>query len=99
MPGHSNITHYGQGVSGTQLAGTANGDAFAALVCPYCGKTVMGAVIAHTNPSEGRRVAWIRCTSCDLGVVDNAGQIAPSPKIGEDVEGLPNDVAEAYEEA
>jgi hypothetical protein len=98
MPGHSNIVHYGQDVSGTQLAGTANSGAFIALTCPHCGKSVMGAVVAHTQ-SEAPQVSWIRCTGCNSGVVHINGQVVPSPKVGEDVEGLPNDVAEAYDEA
>lgn len=97
MPGHGNVTHYGQGVSGTQLAGTANAEAFEEIDCPHCGKSSMGAVIAQTV--ESVHVAWIRCTACSYGVVRNGNQLAPSSPIGEAIDGLPTDVAEAYEEA
>jgi hypothetical protein len=57
----------------------------------------MGAVIGETD--EAPHVAWIRCTACDGGVVMNGPVLSPSPRLGEDIDGLPTDVAEAYDEA
>ena len=97
MPGHTRVTHYGESHYGTQLAGVGNEAAFITIKCPLCNANVVGAVVAESNDQP--RVQWIRCTGCDRGVVANEGALSPSPKIGEEVTGLPADVADAYDEA
>jgi hypothetical protein len=97
MPRHSDVTHYGAGVSGTQLDGANRKGAICRIKCSLCGESAVGAVVAETV--DPPKVVWIRCTTCDRGLVSNDGALAPSLKMGEDIEGLPSDVAEAHDEA
>jgi hypothetical protein len=97
MPRHSDVTHYGAGVSGTQLDGTNREGAICRIKCSLCGESAVGAVLAETV--DAPKVVWTGCTTCDRGLVSNDGAFAPSLKMGEDIEGLPSDVAEAHDEA
>jgi Domain of unknown function (DUF4145) len=97
MPGHNRITHYGEQLAGTQLAGVGTEAAFTPIKCPLCGANAVGAVVAETV--EQPKVQWIRCTGCSKGVVANEGVLSPSPKVGDDIDGLAPDVADAHDEA
>nr|BFE55634.1 hypothetical protein GCM10020063_001600 [Dactylosporangium thailandense] len=98
MAGHNNIAHFGSNGSNVSLLDTYQDRAFRALTCPHCGSIATGAVIAIVvNETPG--VRWIRCPGCGNGIVENNGRLSPSPKLGENVDGLPAEVAEAYDEA
>ncbi len=86
MPGHGNVMHYNQNAPNNQSADISRPDAYLALTCPHCGKNAMLAVVAMVI-NEGPPVLWARCTACQRGIVENEDQIAPSPKIGDEVEG------------
>lgn len=100
MPGHGGIYHYLQNAPNAISRDVAHAEAHDQFVCPHCGDSVVGAVIAATRQDAGLvGVQWIRCPSCHQGVVKNTGMLAPSAPAGEAVDGLPPDVAAAYAEA
>jgi hypothetical protein len=71
-----------------------------AFTCGHCGRDVSGAVLANTNDHLGRPVRWLQCTSChEASVQSSGGTIYPAGKFGPNIEGLPPDVAAAYDEA
>jgi Domain of unknown function (DUF4145) len=98
MPGHGNIIHFMGNAPNSSAANVADANATRTMICPHCGNSVMAAVIAQTH-AEAPAVAWLRCASCNSGAVDNNGRLWPSPMVGEAVDGLPAEVAAAYEEA
>ena len=98
MPGHSGVNYYMNGAPAVSNGSMTETDAWTSLTCPHCGKSASAAVIARVN-RESPPVIWLRCQACGKGIVENEGQIAPAPKLGEDVDGLPGDVAAAYDEA
>lgn len=63
--------------------------------CGHCGAKVSGAVVAcHEN------IKWLLCPSCGDGSVrDRNLNIHPGVAFGPHITGLPNEIAEAYEEA
>jgi hypothetical protein len=73
-------------------------DSWHTYTCGLCGTKVSGAVIASVN-SQGRQNRWLACTSCGDGSVEVIGAIYPGVKFGPPIEGLPADVAAAYDEA
>jgi hypothetical protein len=97
VPGHSNILHV-TGAPGTMTAGTSDILAWRPMACTGCERTSNAAVIALVH-GEGPPVTWLRCPVCGHGMVDNAGAVSPPALLGESVDGLPQDVADAYNEA
>lgn len=70
-------------------------DGWYAYTCAHCGNQVSGAVLGVYEQTR-----WLICTSCGEGsVLTNSGLVYPSVRYGPKVEGLPADVAAAYEEA
>lgn len=68
--------------------------------CPYCARDVTGAVVAsYAAPGLGPWCLWLRCPRCGKGAVLEEGILHPSAPFGPDIEGLPVQVAEAYDEA
>jgi hypothetical protein len=68
--------------------------------CPYCARDVTGAVVAsYAAPGPGPWCLWLRCPRCGKGAVLEEGILHPSAPFGPDIEGLPVQVAEAYDEA
>lgn len=66
--------------------------------CGHCGREVTGFVVGVLPGSQ-----WMVCSSCHLGSVLITQQVPyvlyPSAKFGPELQGLPADVEEAYEEA
>jgi hypothetical protein len=86
--GHRGIVRYDGSTS----------DAWFAFVCGHCGREVSGAVVALA--SENGLTRWLQCPICGEGSVeDSKGVISPGAPIGPDIDGLPPEVAEAYQEA
>jgi len=68
--------------------------------CGYCGRDTAGAVVAYWHPAGGFHVFWLACTACgNPSVLDPEGIIRPGSKAGPALEGLPAEIAAAYEEA
>jgi hypothetical protein len=97
MAGHDDVTYY-QGANAYR-AGASSAGAFRPVSCGHCGRSVHAAVIAEV---EGI-IYWLRCTHCNSGSVLHetryGPRIWPQPRPGEDVEGLPDDVRAAWDEA
>jgi len=72
---------------------------FVDFLCGHCGNKGNGAVIAeYTKHSPGIR--WVMCPTCSHGtVIDRNGITYPSPKFGDELQGLPKEVSNAYDEA
>lgn len=71
-----------------------------AYKCGHCGHDVSGAVVAYGSDDNGHRGSWLQCPNCgDGSFVDRAGRLFPGAKFGPVIEGLPDDVKEAYQEA
>jgi hypothetical protein len=70
-------------------------DAWFEYECGHCGAKVSGAVVAYHGS-----IKWLLCPNCGNGsVCDEKGKIHPGAAFGPRIAGLPNDIAEAYEEA
>jgi hypothetical protein len=70
-------------------------DSWFGYECGHCGEKVSGAVIAYHGS-----IKWLLCPSCGNGsVCDEKGKIHPGVAFGPHITGLPDDIAEAYEEA
>lgn len=74
--------------------------------CYYCGRDVAAEVVhVHKEYSHGGqrvvpRTRWLQCGSCGEGSVMNAqGIVYPSAPAGRPVQGLPDEVANAWREA
>lgn len=75
------------------------GESYYEYDCAYCERPVSGIVIAHYHYVNDD-VKWLICTSCGNGsVVSKFGRIVPSGGFGPKIEGLPELVQLAYEEA
>lgn len=76
-------------------------DGWHSYVCGHCGHSVSGAVIGYIGRKEGGHLLrWLQCSSChDASVMSDSGEYFPGVEYGPDIEGLPNDVADAYKEA
>lgn len=64
--------------------------------CAHCSREVTGMVVARNIETY---VTWIVCPSCSRGSVLNGTMLSPSPLLGADVQGLPEEVGKAYLEA
>jgi hypothetical protein len=67
--------------------------------CPYCARDVAGAVVASYQYPAGVWCLWLRCPHCGKGAVIQDGVLYPDLPFGPPIEGLPEQVAQAYEEA
>jgi len=84
-------------------------DSWHQYTCGFCGSKVSGAVVAsQTFTTEGpgtpsgnrtHTVKWLQCTHCAFGSVWNDATIHPGVPFGPDLNGLPDDVSKAYQEA
>jgi len=97
MAAHGDLIH----VPGAGTTATSDPRAWLDGTCGHCGRVVNAAVIAFTQDRPDMPSArWTRCTGCGEGsYVASNGHTFPGPRIGRDVEGLPDLVAEAYAEA
>lgn len=64
------------------------------LSCGHCGADVQAAVLAKTDDAE-----WLLCTRCFRGSVKNEGIASPPRLEGLTVEGFPQEVSDAYNQA
>lgn len=90
--GHKAVTHHDGG----------DEESWHTYVCGYCGTKVSGAVISSYEWSERRdnnHIKWLLCTNCALGSVWVSGYQYPGVLFGPEIEGLPEDVSAAYDEA
>lgn len=70
-------------------------DAWYTYCCGHCNTKVSGAVVAH---HEGTR--WLQCPNCGQGsVLDQLGNVHPGVAYGPHIEGLPDSVARACQQA
>lgn len=90
--GHANVTRPSGQTS----------DSWETFVCGHCGVKVTGATLARFNHRRNDRVianTWVLCTNCGEGSTIVNGNVYPGSVFGPDVEGLPDDVKDAYQEA
>ncbi|TES87991.1 MAG: DUF4145 domain-containing protein [Dehalococcoidia bacterium] len=66
--------------------------------CGHCNTKVSGIVVSVYETPLGT-VKWVLCTDCGYGSVLNDGSLYPSMLFGPIIEGLPQEVKEAYQEA
>lgn len=87
--GYENISH----------PKTHQPEAYHGYFCSYCGTSVTGFVVAiyhHTN----QNVKWLICPNCAEGSVYTSGRrVLPGASFGPVIEGLPDLVLAAYQEA
>lgn len=75
-------------------------DSWFGFTCGHCGTRVSGAVVASQAGGQGiPNNRWLACTECARGLVEVDGTIFPGAKFGPAVEGLPEVVHTAYDEA
>ena len=75
-------------------------DAWFPYRCGYCGRDTAGAVVASWHPADSFHVFWLACTACgNPSVADSEHMVRPGSKVGPSLEGLPADIAAAYDEA
>lgn len=70
--------------------------------CGHCGHDVSGAVLAYNRESKtGEQLTlWLQCPICYKGSTRESNKsVSPGSPFGPAIEGLPADVAEAYDEA
>lgn len=80
----------------TQKPDGTTDDAWHGYTCGHCGTKVSGAVVAWFN---SRRTMWLMCPECERGSVITGGNTYPGVAFGPPLQGLPLEVAEAYDEA
>lgn len=67
--------------------------------CAYCNTNVSGFVVSEYKPPvAGHQVKWLLCTNCGSGSVLNRGELSPGSLVGPIIEGLPQNVLDAYKE-
>jgi len=66
-------------------------------LCAHCNVMTSGLVVARYT--YGSTVIWVICNNCGHGSVYDNGDLYPNSKFGPIIEGLPEEVMKAYEEA
>ena len=93
--GHRSISHHDGSTP----------DAWLTYTCGHCNTQVSGAVVSSYSCLKGEKggprkyIKWLLCTNCVEGSVQTSEQLFPGAPFGPLLEGLPNDVQEAYTEA
>ena len=68
--------------------------------CGHCNRPVSGVVVStYYTGTGGHSIQWILCTNCGSGSVLSDGTLYPGSTFGPVIEGLPQDVLDAYSEA
>jgi hypothetical protein len=68
--------------------------------CGHCGRNVSGIIVStHPQAYDYDRNVWLICPNCEKGSVRVGHINYPGSSFGPPIEGLPNEVKEAYEEA
>jgi hypothetical protein len=84
-----NLEYYGTGKARWETYG-----------CSHCSNTVSGAVVAAFEHGPALPTTlWLQCPQCRVGSVYANGTLYPLSPFGPTVDGLPPDVADAYQEA
>jgi len=74
-------------------------DAWLGYVCGHCSTKISGAVVC-TEFEDKPPVKWLLCPNCNNGsVLARDGNIYPGVMFGPNIEGLPEDIKSAYNEA
>jgi hypothetical protein len=81
---HSRVNH---------IAGNQSSDWFR-YQCAHCNSEVSGAIVAAYETTQ-----WLLCPKCGCGSVSVHGNLIPNTSFGPLIEGLPNNVESAYQEA
>ncbi len=69
-------------------------------ICGHCSTTVSGAVLCYANIEQGCHLKWLNCPECgNPSAQDAEGNIHPGSLFGPTIQGLPDEVNSAYEEA
>lgn len=72
--------------------------AFYPYLCGHCNHQTSGRVVSYYPSTPTNK--WLLCTNCGKGsVLTPEGKIVPPSKFGNSLEGLPNIVQKAYNEA
>ena len=89
FPGHASISkHTGQ-----------DSRSWFTFYCAHCDTRGSGAVIASWKFNDKSYIQWLMCTNCnDASALAQDGNIYPGIPFGPKIEGLPNEVDEAYKE-
>lgn len=97
MPAHAEVT-YVRMPNASQLD-ASNPAAWEQITCGHCGTRVSAAVVAFINMEVN--VRWLRCTAdgCGLGLVAVDSSLYPSGLPLRNIDGLPSEVRDAYNEA
>jgi Domain of unknown function (DUF4145) len=96
FPGHGAIKYHDPSTS----------DAWHGYICGHCGSKVVGVVVASAEWREpfglgsqvSRQVIWLQCPGCGNGSAYSNGRMFPNVAFGAKIEGLPDNVAELYDE-
>ena len=86
----------------TQKPEGSTTDSWYGYTCGHCGSKVSGAVLASAKnaTNSGIAVRWLQCSVCHKGSVAlRDGTVYPGVAFGPAIDGLPDDVSAAYEEA
>ena len=68
--------------------------------CAHCSAKGSGATIAYYRFNDNTIIRWLMCTNCNDGsVMARDGNIYPGIPFGPKIEGLPDEIEEAYKEA
>ncbi|WP_082598566.1 MULTISPECIES: DUF4145 domain-containing protein [unclassified Kitasatospora] len=97
MTGHGGIKHF-KGPE-NQFSDTTSGGAFTRFTCGHCGREAVAAVIAEATTQGTQSVRWVRCSGCHAGSVYSTDSQFPAPLPGEGLDGLPEDIKSAHQEA
>ena len=91
-----------QGHRGVSRHDGSTPDSWLTYVCGHCNTQVTGAVVstyAYTPGNVTRFVRWLLCPNCVGGSVQSGGEIYPGAAFGPKIEGLPDEIVDAYQEA
>ena len=80
--------------------GGSNANDWLQYKCGHCSKEVSGAVVCTVKLEPGCFLRWLNCPECgNPSAQDAEGNIHPGSLFGPTIQGLPDDVNSAYEEA
>jgi len=97
MSGESIIHHFTHRPTGT--SDTSIREAWYNYTCGHCEINVNGKVVASVS-SPDANIKWLLCTNCaDGSVISKNNTQLPSTRFGPNIEGLPDEIAAAYNEA
>jgi hypothetical protein len=100
---HGSPVHRSMGYQGHRSVTKHDGstkDGWYSYICGHCNTKVSGAVVCGYYEDEEPPIKWLLCPNCGNGsVLAKDGNVYPGVPFGPNIEGLPEDVLEAYKEA